>query len=138
MRTRYNRLTLVSKSGEERLTIDFNISVKDLRNKGAKNISLDNLVIIESKSLSHDCKSIQIIESHGINRANSCSKYSLGVIYSGLAEKWSKFQETMNKIAEIRKEVVHDQRDTSIESVEKQMNNHFKKTSLKKVSQVVA
>lgn len=138
MRTRYNRLTLVSKTGEERLTIDFNISVKDLRNKGAKNISLDNLVIIESKSLSENCKSIQIIESHGIERANSCSKYSLGVVYSGLVEKWSKFQETMNKIAEIRMEIVQDQRDTSVETVEKQMNNHFKKTTLKKVSRVAA
>lgn len=138
MQTKYNRLTLVSKSGEERLTIDFNISVKDLRNKKAKRISLDNLVIIESKSLSDTCKSIQIIESHGIERANSCSKYSLGVVYSGLAEKWSKFQETMNKIAEIRKEVVNDARDTSIETVEKQMNHHFKKTSLKKVSQLAA
>ncbi|NDK10282.1 polyphosphate polymerase domain-containing protein [Candidatus Gracilibacteria bacterium] len=40
MQTKYNRLTLVSKSGEERLTIDFNISVKDLRNVKAKDIKL--------------------------------------------------------------------------------------------------
>lgn len=137
MRTRYNRLTLVSKSGEERLTIDFNISVKDLRNKKAKNISLDNLVIIESKSLSHDCRSIQIIEGHGIKRANSCSKYSLGVIYSGLAEKWSKFQETMNKIAEIRMEMVKEKRKTSTKKVEKTLSHHFKKTSLEKVNETV-
>ena len=58
-------------------------------------------------------KSIQIIESHGIERANSCSKYSLGVIYSGLAEKWSKFQETMDKIAAIRMEVVKEKRKES-------------------------
>ena len=82
MQTRYNRLTLVSKTGEERLTIDFNISVKDLRNAKAQDITLDNLVIIESKSLADSCKSLEIIESHGISRANSCSKYSLGVIYS--------------------------------------------------------
>ncbi len=137
MRTRYNRLTLVSKSGEERLTIDFNISVKDLRSKGAKNITLDNLVIIESKSLSKDCLSCKIIESHGINRANSCSKYSLGVIYSGLVEKWSKFQETMNKIAEIRMEIVKEKRKASTKKVEKTLSHHFKKTSLKKVSETV-
>jgi hypothetical protein len=64
MRTKYNRLTLVSVTGEERLTIDFNISVKDLRSKKAKNIKLDNLVIIESKSLSDNCKSLDIIKSH--------------------------------------------------------------------------
>jgi len=137
MRTKYNRLTLVSKTGEERLTIDFNISVKDLRTKGAKNIKLDNLVIIESKSLSNDCLSVNIIESHGVERANSCSKYSLGVIYSGLAEKWSKFQETMNKIKEIRMELVREKRKTSVKNVESKVSNSFKKTSLKQIAQTV-
>ncbi len=135
MRTRYNRLTLVSKSGEERLTIDFNISIKDLRSSKARKKSLKNLVIIESKSLSKDCLSCNIIESHGVPRANSCSKYSLGVIYSGLAEKWSKFQETMNKIKEIRMELVKEKRNTSTRKVERHLSNHFKKTSLKRVSQ---
>ncbi len=137
MRTKYNRLTLVSKSGEERLTIDFNISVKDLRTKGAKNIKLDNLVIIESKSLSKDCLSCNIIESHGITRANSCSKYSLWIIYSGLAEKWSKFQETMNKIKEIRMEMVREKRKKSVRTVESRVSSHFKKTSLREVSKTV-
>ena len=137
MRTKYNRLTLVSKTGEERLTIDFNISVKDLRTKGAKNIKLDNLVIIESKSLSNDCLSVNMIESQGVERANSCSKYSLGVIYSGLAEKWSKFQETMNKIKEIRMELVREKRKTSVKNVESKVSNSFKKTSLKQIAQTV-
>lgn len=137
MRTKYNRLTLVSKTGEERLTIDFNISVKDLRNEKARDIGLDNLVIIESKSLSHDCKSLQIIEGHGIDRANSCSKYSLGVIYSGLAEKWTKFQETMNKIKDIRMEMVNKKRKDKTEKVERKLQNHFKKTSLEAVTQAV-
>lgn len=137
MRTKYNRLTLVSTTGEERLTIDFNISVKDLRNDKAKNIKLENLVIIESKSLSDNCKSIEIIESHWIDRAGSCSKYSLGVVYSGLAEKWSKFQKTMDKIKEIRMELSKNQRNASTKKVEKTLSNHFKKTSLKKVDKVV-
>lgn len=135
MQTKYNRLTLVSNTAEERLTIDFNISVKDLRNINAENISLDNLVIIESKSLSDNCKSIQIIESHGIKRANSCSKYSLGIVYSGLAQKWTKFQETMDKIAEIRMEVAKDQRNTSVKKIEKTLSHNFKKTSLKEITQ---
>lgn len=137
MRTKYNRLTLVSTTGEERLTIDFNISVKDLRGKNTKDIKLKNLVIIESKSLSDTCKSCKIISNHGIQRAKACSKYSLGVIYSGLAEKWSKFQKTMDKIQEIRMEVVKAKRNTSPKRVEKQLSHHFKKTSLKKVSKTV-
>jgi len=134
MRTAYNRLTLVSKDGSERLTIDFNISVKDLRSEIANEIKLDNLVIIESKSLSDNCKSVQTIEAHGIARANSCSKYSLWVVYSGLAEKWSKFQETMNKIQEIRMEVVQQTRKATMQKTER-LSHGFKKTSLKKVTQ---
>jgi hypothetical protein len=72
----------VSVTGEERLTIDFNISVKDLRNDTAKSIKLENLVIIESKSLSDHCKSLDIIKSHGVKQAGACSKYSLGIVYS--------------------------------------------------------
>ncbi len=135
MQTKYNRLTLVSKSGEERLTIDFNISVKDLRNEKAKNIKLQNLVIIESKSLSDNCKSLEIIEGHGIKRASSCSKYSLGVVYSWLVEKWSHFQTTIDKIQEIRMEVVKNKRKKSMINVEETVNSQFKKTSLEKVTQ---
>lgn len=137
MRTKYNRLTLVSTTGEERLTIDFNISVKDLRNDKAKNIKLENLVIIESKSLSDNCKSLWIIESHWIDRAGSCSKYSLWIVYSGLAEKWSKFQKTMDRIKEIRMELSKNQRNASTKKVEKTLTNHFKKTSLKQVNKTV-
>ena len=103
----------------------------------AKDIKLENLVMIESKSLSESCKSLDIIKSHGVDQAGSCSKYSLGIVYSGLAEKWSKFEKTMKKIKEIRMEVVKQKRNTSTKSVEKQLSHHFKKTSLKKVNETV-
>jgi len=137
MRTKYNRLTLVSATWEERLTIDFNISVKDLRSKKDKKIKLENLVIIESKSLSDNCKSLDIMKSHSIDRASSCSKYSLWVVYSGLAEKWSKFQKTMDKIKEIRMELSKNRRNASTKKIEKTLSNHFKKTSLKQVNKTV-
>jgi hypothetical protein len=137
MQTKYNRLTLVSVTGEERLTIDFNISVKDLRNDKAKNIKLDNLVIIESKSLSDHCKSLDIIKSHGVKQAKACSKYSLGIVYSWLAEKWTKFEKTMKKIKKIRMELVKQKRNTSTKKVEKTLTSHFKKTSLKTVTETV-
>lgn len=137
MQTKYNRLTLVSNTGEERLTIDFNISVKDLRSKNAKNIKLKNLVIIESKSLSDHCKSLDVMKSHGVKQAWACSKYSLGVVYSGLAEKWTKFEKTMKKIKEIRMELVKQKRNTSTKKVERQLSHHFKKASLKKVNETV-
>jgi len=77
IKTTYNRLTLVSKKGEERLTIDFNIETSDLRNLKTKRTKLENLVIIESKSMSNKCFSSKIMKKHNIDEAKSCSKYSL-------------------------------------------------------------
>jgi len=133
MRTRYNRLTLVHKDGLERLTIDFNIYIKDLRTKWARGKNLKNLVIIESKSMWKKCKSVEIIESYSIERAKSCSKYSLGIVYSGLAKKWTKFQDTMDRIREIRLEVLRENRKNSMKQAHKTLENRFKKTSLKKI-----
>ena len=134
IKTKYNRLTLVNKSGEERLTIDFNIKIKDLRNKNIKEIELKNLVIIESKSMSEKCFSSEIMDKNLIKKATSCSKYSLWVIYSWLAEKWTTFSETMKKIKEIRLETIKNRkRKISVKKVEKAIKNNFKKTNLEKV-----
>jgi len=134
IRTNYNRLTLVSKRGEERLTIDFNIETSDLRNLKSKKTKLENLVIIESKSMSKKCFSSDIMKAHHINEASSCSKYSLWVVYSGLAEKWSTFKKTMKKIKEIRIETTKNRtRKTSLKKVTKNIEHNFKKTSLETI-----
>jgi hypothetical protein len=115
IQTKYNRITLVSRNGWERLTIDFNIKVKDLRGKKNKEINLKNLVIIESKSLDKDfLKSEVIMNNHWIEQAKSCSKYSLWVIYSWLAEKYDTFKETIKKIKEIRWEIIKEKRKRKI------------------------
>jgi hypothetical protein len=62
IRTKYNRLTLVATDGEERLTIDFNIRVQDVRNKKSKEKHLQNLVILESKSMSDTSRSIELMK----------------------------------------------------------------------------
>ena len=126
IKTQYNRLTLVSNSWEERLTIDFNIKTKDLRNKKAKKTHLENLVIIESKSMSDNCLSAKIIAAHNIKQASSCSKYSLWVVYSGLAEKWSTFKATMKKIKEIRMETIKiKERKTSLNKITESISTNI-------------
>jgi len=56
------------------------------------------------------------------------------VIYSGLAEKWSHFGNTLKAIGEIRLEVMRKHRiDT--QEVDKTLADDFKKTSLEEVSQ---
>lgn len=105
IKTSYSRMTLVSKDSSERLTIDFNITTDDLRNDNSKEVDLTNLVIVESKSMSKKCKSVDIIKSHWIKKAKSCSKYSLWVVYSWLAEKFSTFENTISEIKRIKQEV---------------------------------
>lgn len=123
IRTSYSRMTLVSKDSSERLTIDFNIKCKNLRKNTSEKplswvlnpsqeqetnvdeIDLTNLVIVESKSMSKKCRSVDIIKSHWIKQAKSCSKYSLWVVYSGLVEKFSTFKKTIEEIKRIREEL---------------------------------
>ncbi|MDD3301989.1 MAG: polyphosphate polymerase domain-containing protein [Candidatus Gracilibacteria bacterium] len=100
--TKYNRITFCSKTNDERLTIDFNIRLEDLRNDGKAIIDLDNLVIIESKSMSKDGKSSRIMKKHDIKKSGSCSKYSLGLCYQKMVDDTSKFKPTMKKINKIR------------------------------------
>lgn len=104
LETHYNRLTFCSKSNDERVTVDFNIRLKDVRNKKAKELKLSNLVILESKSTSKKCPSQKIMEKHDIKEASSCSKYSLGIVYTGHTTEHSVFDKTIKQIAKISEE----------------------------------
>jgi hypothetical protein len=133
IKTRYKRITLVNKTGGERLTIDFDIKTNDLRDKKSKEVNLKNLVIIESKSLSNDCHSCKIMKKHWINKAKSCSKYSLWVIYSWLAKKYDTFKETMEKIKIIRLDTLQNRSRKPNLTISKEINKQFttKKLSVK-------
>jgi hypothetical protein len=52
----------VAVDGEERLTIDFNIKVQDVRNRNSREKHLKNLVILESKSMSDTCRSVELMK----------------------------------------------------------------------------
>lgn len=105
IRTSYSRMTLVHKDSSERITIDFNIMCENLRwnaDKKSLPINLNNLVIVESKSMSEKSFLSKIMDRYSIKKAKSCSKYSLWVVYSGLAEKYSTFEHTMKEIKRIK------------------------------------
>lgn len=128
IRTTYKRITMVSKSGDERLTIDFDIKTLDLRKKNAETIDLKNLVIIESKSMKQESDICKIMNKNKIEKASSCSKYSLWVVYSGIAQKYDTFRETMEKIKEIRMETVKStHRITSLNNVTKNITKDITK-----------
>lgn len=48
---------------------------------------------------------MKIMKKHSIAEASSCSKYSLGVVYAGLAKKHDTFAETMAEIEKIKSEI---------------------------------
>lgn len=129
IKTNYKRITMVSRDWEERLTIDFDIKATDLRKESPEIVDLKKLVIIESKSLKNDSIAGKIMKENNIEKATSCSKYALWIVYSGLAEKFDTFKETMEKIREIRMETVRAVKRTS--SLEK-VNERFTKKIIKK------
>lgn len=104
LETHYNRLTFCSKNSGERVTVDFNIRLKSVRNKKAKQTHLKNTIILESKSTSKKCPSQKIMEKHNILEASSCSKYSLGIVYSGITKEHSTFDKTIKQIEKIWQE----------------------------------
>lgn len=132
IKTNYKRITLVSKAWDERMTIDFNIKALDLRKSKSKIIDLKNLIIIESKSLKQNCIATEVMKKHNIEEASSCSKYSLWVVYSGLAEKFDTFSETMEKIKNIRMETVKmlNPREQKIEKFVKNENKISEKEEI--------
>ena len=115
--TRYKRFTLCSKTNDERVTIDFAIELIDLRNKKNRkaHYTLPRVAIIESKSTNEQCLSHQIMAKHGIEKADACSKYCLGMYYHGLTKEWSKFQPTINKIEAIKK--AKDRKSVDLQSL---------------------
>lgn len=138
LKTKYKRITMVSKKWDERLTFDFEVNVQDLRKIDSQNIELKNLIIIESKSLKQISTADRIMEKNGIQQYKHCSKYCLGIIYSWLAEKFDTFKETMAKVKEIRMETVKVSRNQSEDrkwSLNKIINN-IKKETREKVKEI--
>lgn len=76
----FQRVTIVSKKNDERMTIDFGLTFTDLRNPKRAPLTLDHVVIIESKSASTKTYSHKLMRKYGIRPAKGCSKYGFGLI----------------------------------------------------------
>lgn len=99
--TKYNRITFCSKKNDERVTVDFWVVIKDLRNTEKKEIKLNNLVILESKSSGKNGTSYKTMEKLWIRRSPSCSKYALWLAYLWNVTEYSTFEKTMHQIDKI-------------------------------------
>jgi hypothetical protein len=65
------------------------------------------------------------MSNNNIDEAKSCSKYSLWVVYSGLAKKFDTFKETMERIKEIRLETMRNRTRKTWEVVKIWKNAQF-------------
>lgn len=95
LQNQFNRITLVSKSWQERATIDFNLSFK---NKESKN-AFDNLAIIEvkQKRINRNSPIFQVLKSQHIY-PERVSKYCLGMISLNKDLKYNSFKPKLLKI----------------------------------------
>lgn len=97
LRTHYDRLTLCSKDNSERVTVDFNVEMEDLR-KDWKKHKIKNVVIIESKTMGGNCLSHKVMEEHWVKKSSHCSKYCLWLYYTWVKKYAWIFKETIKKM----------------------------------------
>ena len=97
----FSRITLVSKTDKERLTIDFSLSFA----KDSKLKNLDELVIAEVKQekVNRNSKVMQVLKEHGIRKA-SFSKYASGATLLNQQLKYNQFKSKMLYLNKIHKD----------------------------------
>ena len=100
----FERVTIVSKKNDERLTVDFNLQFTDLRNDKKSPIKCENLVIVESKSASTRTYSHKLMRSYGVRPAKWCSKYGFGLIMSKNVTSRNHFNDSLTTIKTISKD----------------------------------
>ena len=92
---RYKRITLVAKSGDERMTIDTELQFWS----GDKSIKLNpDIFIVETKSeLGRGIADLIFRKVHE-RPTSKCSKYCVGMAALGEVSKWNRFIPTMRKL----------------------------------------
>lgn len=96
--TKCKRITLCSKQNDERLTIDLDVELRDMRDPSARTIKLGNIAIVESKSSGTNGYSAKLMKKLKVKPASGCSKYCLGVYYFGIMKSHDKFKNTIKFI----------------------------------------
>jgi VTC domain len=92
---RYQRITLVAKSGGERMTIDTGLSFRN----GRTTLDVGHEVfIVETKSALGRGFSDKLLRGHHVRPSRRCSKYCIGVAVLGDATRFNHFLPVMRKL----------------------------------------
>lgn len=102
---RYKRITLVAKSGGERMTIDARLHF----NSGDKSLDASSDVfIVETKSALGRGFGDKYLRSVHARPTKKCSKYCIGMAALGEVKRWNRFMPTMRRLGLIDgTELVH-------------------------------
>lgn len=88
MQMQYERMTLVARSGGERMTIDRNLRFWDSIRAAETSAEM---VVIETKSAFGRGIADTILRGSGYHPVGSCSKYCIGLAAIGLVPRYNKF-----------------------------------------------
>lgn len=91
----YKRVTLVARTGGERMTID-----TDLRFQSENCVSRTGtgVFILETKSANGRGLADRILRAGGARRTNSCSKYCIGMAATGQVRRYNRFLPALRRL----------------------------------------
>jgi hypothetical protein len=92
--TSYKRVTLVAKSGGERLTIDYDLVFSV---DGKEIVLPKNFAIFETKSKNGNGVADKILRQEHIKTVEACSKFGLAMALSGKVSRYNKFLPVIKK-----------------------------------------
>lgn len=87
----YSRMTLVAKKGQERMTIDFQLTFHKADSTAPHLTSPNDFIIVETKSTNGKGIADKIFRSARI-RSTSCSKFCVGTIALGQVRSYNEFR----------------------------------------------
>ena len=91
----YKRITLVAKSGNERMTIDYGLTFYDMKSSKIAHTPKD-FIIIETKSVTSNGIADKIFKKHR-QRITSCSKFCLSKVLLKHVRKYNTFLPLLKK-----------------------------------------
>jgi hypothetical protein len=108
----YRRFTLVSASGRERITVDFNLGFETPM--GRRAFIGDDFIIIETKTADGRGKSDRALKRQHVRGVAGCSKYCLGMVLTGEVERFNKFRSIVKRALSCMQAACHPAADLAV------------------------
>ncbi len=96
----YSRIALVSRQGQERVTVDTDITYQDVHSGYSWELSR-NVAIVETKTEKGAGQMDQLLKKSGCRQVSRCSKYCLGLALGNLVDRDNCFLPVIRKVKNI-------------------------------------